>query len=268
MAAVESRPQTALASSKFSTTGTMARAAGVPGMYGTVVPSNFPYGVALPKATGLLDHALKFHSPYAETAVRGWTAPGREPSIKPRGTITGAGVVSAGSIDNTYLPAPLVNAWGKKREQAKNEVVKPPHKQASDLIIVSKGAPAGTYGLGFKAPPQTVEDMEAVRPIYSRTIPVYHPMDPVRIESGFVRSPNLIPGAKPPPQSALVGQDDKISSVPANHALRKLAYDQSLIGGKLPVAKVILADAPRPSTAAPKFLTKPAGLPGGLSLID
>jgi hypothetical protein len=210
MAAVESRPQTALASSKFSTTGTMARAAGVPGMYGTVVPSNFPYGVALPKATGLLDHALKFHSPYAETAVRGWTAPGREPSIKPRGTITGAGVVSAGSIDNTYLPAPLVNAWGKKREQAKNEVVKPPHKQASDLIIVSKGAPAGTYGLGFKAPPQTVEDMEAVRPIYSRTIPVYHPMDPVRIESGFVRSPNLIPGAKPPPQSALVGQDDKI----------------------------------------------------------
>ena len=74
--------------------------------------------------------------------------------------------------------------------------------------------------------------------------------------------------AKPPPQSALVGQDDKISSVPSDHALRKLAYDQSLIGGKLPVAKVILADAPRPSTAAPKFLTKPAGLPGGLSLID
>lgn len=259
------RPKSAFPTYNFPKSGIMARPAGVPGMYGPTGASmaGFTYGVPLPKATGLRDHALKRHSPYAATAVQGYSGYGKEASIKPKASQVGAGVVSAGSIDNTYIPAPLTNAWGKARERSKNEIIKVPHKQATDLIIVAKGA-------ALPAPPQALSELESVRPIYSRTIPVYHPMDPMRVESGFVRSPNLIPGAKPPPVSALVGVSET-PVVPNNHKLLKLAYDQSMnLTGRIPVARVVRAKGAevRPQSATPYFLSRPAGLPGGLSLIE
>lgn len=246
--------------------GPMATAAGVPCLYGPTRVSaksvTVEYPTTLQASMALQEHALKRFSPYAMTAVPGWAAPGLEPLIKPTAATTGAGVVSAGSIDNTYLPKPLTNAWGKARERSQNEAYKPPHKQATDLLIVSKGAQP-------PAPCETLADMKSVRPLYSKTIPLFHPIDPQRFESGFVRSPNIIPGAQPPPLSAMVGVDD-FPCVPADYALRKLAFDQSKNGtGRIPVARVVKAHTPfqRPQSAAPAFLTRAAGLPGGLSLI-
>jgi len=230
-------------------------------MFGpSVVGKAFTYGVPLNRASSLQEHALKRFSPYAQTATPDWLPPGLEASIKPKASVTGAGVVSSGSIDNTYLPKPLTNAWGKARERAANEIHKPPRKQATDLLIVAKGA-------SMPPPLQTLDEMESVRPIYSQTIPVYHPMDPQRVDSGFVRSPNLIPGAKPPPESALRGVKNT-PTVPENHRLLKLAYDQSMHGqGRIPVARIVRAGAERPSSAGPVFLRRPAGLPGGLSIV-
>ena len=216
----------------------------------------------LAKSTILTYHALKRFAPYAQTASPGWGAPGKEAGIKPHASNVGAGVVSAGSIDNTYLPKPLTNAWGKAREQSTNEIRKPPHKQATDLLLAAKGAK-------LPAPYEGISDMQSVRPTYSRTIPLFHPIDPQRVESGFVRSPNIIPGAQPPPISPLMAfTPEDMPTVPADHALRKLAYDQKCgIGGRIPVSRIVRATHPRPSSAMPMFTTKPAGLPGGLSLI-
>ena len=213
----------------------MARPAGVPGMFGSISPKvDFTYGVPLRNTMALQEHALKRFAPYALQASPGWAAPGLEPSIKPKSSVTGAGVVSAGSIDNTYLPKPLNNAWGKARERATNEAFKPPHKQATDLLLVAKGAK-------LPIPFQGVEEMGSVRPLYSRTIPLFHSIDPMRVDSGFVRSPNIIPGAQPPPQSAMMGVTDT-PTVPQDHKLLKLAYDQSMHGsGRIPVARIVRA---------------------------
>ena len=142
-------------------------------------------------------------------------APGLEAKVRPTAAVTGAGVVSAGSIDNTYVPKPLTNRWGKARERFSNEVAPKPHTQATDLLAVSKGAV-------MPPPAETLKDMPSVRPLYSKTIPLFHPIDPQRQESGFIRGPNIVPGAAPAPQSAMLGVTDT-PSVPANHKLMKLA---------------------------------------------
>jgi len=217
----------------------------------------FAYGTALGKATDLAEHALRRHSPYSEVSLSGWFA--REAQIQPTYAVTAAGVVSAGSIDNTYLPRPLTNGWGKARELSKAEFKKSPKVQATDLLIAAKGGIMPT-------PVSTLEDLASVRPAYSKTIPFFHPVDPQRFESGFVRSPNVIPGAAPAPTSPLMGMG-AIKTVPSNHALLKLAFDQGMHGsGRIPVARVVNADPERPTTAQPRFQSVPAGLPGGISL--
>jgi len=224
---------------------------------GTMSTKTFQYGLPLGKATDLSEHALRRHSPYAEVSPTGWNA--REAQVQPTYAVTASGVVSAGSIDNTYLPKPLHNAWGKAREMAKNEYVKPPKVQATDLLIVSKG------GI-MPAPTSTLADLASNRPPYSKTIPFFHPVDPQRFEAGFVRSPNVIPGAAPAPTSPLVGLGPP-KEVPPHHALLKLAFDQGMHGsGRIPVARVVNAQPERPITAQPRFQSVPAGLPGGISL--
>ena len=243
----------------------MARPAGVAGIFASSGMSTATdwnaslYTHSLRQGTQNRVHALRHHSPYAAVAGPKWIP--AEAKVQPTAMAHGAGCVSGGSIDNTYLPQPLTNAWGKARERATNEVYKPPHKQSTDLLIVSKGAK-------LPPPPQSVADMESVRPIYSMTIPVYHPMDPVRIESGFVRSPNIIPGAMPPPVSPMNEAGD-FPGVPSNHALLKLKFDQSMHGvSRIPVSRVVRSEAPRPQSAAPVFFRRAAGLPGGLSIIQ
>jgi hypothetical protein len=255
-------------SSYFSTSGALARPAGVAGLFASLPGSGnkeFEYGTSLPKATGLREHALRRHTPYAEVVPAGWEA--KEPKVQPNAGVVGAGVVSAGSIDNTYVPIPLANRWGKARERAKNEIDVPPHKQATDLLIVAKGAPAGHLA-GVAAPDQTSGEMNSVRPLYSKTIPLFHPIDPQRQESGFIRSPNIIPGALPAPQSALLGVGD-LPAVPNDHQLKKLAYNQSMEGtGRIPVSRLVHASLPQADTGVPSFFSRPAGLPGGLSIIN
>ena len=249
--------------SLFSTSGSMARPAGVAGLLASMPggdKGNFQYGETLPKATGLRTHALRHHTPYAEVVPGGWTA--KEPLVKPTAANVGAGVVSAGSIDNTYVPMPLQNRWGKARERARNEMYVPPHKQATDLVIVAKGG-------SFAETPQSVDDMVTVRPTYSRTIPLFHPIGPQREDAGFIRSPNIIPGALPPPISPMLGLGD-LPEVPANHAALKLAYDQGMRGvSRIPVSKLVRnsAEATQSTVPVPTFFSKSAGLPGGLSLI-
>eukprot|EP00327_Prymnesium_parvum_P007648 CAMPEP_0182807020 /NCGR_PEP_ID=MMETSP0006_2-20121128/5910_1 /TAXON_ID=97485 /ORGANISM="Prymnesium parvum, Strain Texoma1" /LENGTH=255 /DNA_ID=CAMNT_0024932675 /DNA_START=59 /DNA_END=826 /DNA_ORIENTATION=+ len=248
------RPATALA-----TCGIMARPAGVAGMMssGPISFSNSYTGKALAKSTCGFEHALRHHSPYAEIAPPGWHA--REAEVHPYQRHNAAGVVSAGSIDNTYLPSPLTNSWGKARELARREV---PSKlglsQATDLLVVAKGA-------RMPPPKMTVEDMPSVRPPYSKTIPLFHPIEPQRTEAGFLRPPNVIPGARPPPVSAI--RDTQAIKIPDTWPLMKMEYDKTALGvSKIPVAKSVYVTLPRPSTAQPQFLSMPAGLPGGTFL--
>ena len=298
---------------EFQQVGGMARPAGIPGGLGSSNLGSEYYGKSLAKGTDRGQHALATASPYAERAEPGW-AP-KEPTVRPSWSDRGAGTVSAGCIDNTYMPAPLKNKWGKAREMSSTEVVVLPHKQATDLLAV-------TLGTVMPLPKQTVEEITAIREKYSKTIPVYHPIDPMRSEAGFVRGPNIIPGAAPPPESPL-HTAPPIQMVPADWKLRKIecaalttppttlrhtappslsmltlslravptpkhalarpvrtplaAYCASSLGryekeqkglGRIPVLKKVADDAARGAVADhASFLRKPAGLPGGLSLI-
>ena len=197
---------------EFQQVGGMARPAGVPGGLGSSNLGSEYYGKSLVKGTDRGQHALATASPYAERAEPGW-AP-KEPTVRPSWSDRGAGTVSAGCIDNTYMPAPLKNKWGKAREMSSKEVVVLPHKQATDLLAV-------TLGTVMPLPAQTVEELTAVREKYSKTIPVYHPMDPCRYEAGFVRGPNIIPGSAPPPESPL-HTAPPVTMIPADWKLRKL----------------------------------------------
>ena len=261
----------------------MARPAGVGGVM-DVSASISTYGEMLAKGADRGAHALQTASPYAERAEPGW-AP-MEPTVKPSWSDKGAGTVSAGCIDNTYMPAPLKNKWGKQREMSKAEVVVLPHKQATDLLAV-------TLGTQLPLPEQTVNDIPTVREPYSKTIPLFHPIDPMRAEAGFVRGPNIIPGAKPPPESPLKNAPP-VQSVPEDWKMRKLecapassmelparppsaATAESFIGryenvqrslGRIPVLKKVTTNADRSAVNThASFLRMPAGLPGGLSLI-
>ena len=134
--------------------------------------------------------------------------------MRPTWADKGAGVVSAGCIDNTYMPAPLKNKWGKCREMTRNEVVVLPHKQATDLLAV-------TLGTQMPLPKQEVHELANVREKYSAPIPLYHMMDPLRSEGGFVRTPNIIPGALPPPVSPL-HTAPPVTMIPDDWKQRKL----------------------------------------------
>lgn len=198
---------------------------------------------------------------YAETAGPKYMA--REPAVHPSWKDTGAGVISAGSIDNTYLPMPLTNAWGKCRELSCKENKPLKHKQATDLLVVSK-----RYVL--PAPAMGISDMTTVRSPYSKPIPLMHPIDPMRTEGGFVRGPNVIPGAQAPPASPLLH-----TMPPASYGLRGAELKRSkqeyanASATRIPVNRAYLPIT-RPQSAYPaahKFMHVFAGKPGGLSLV-
>ena len=197
---------------EFQQVGGMARPAGVPGGLGSSNLASDYYGKSLVKGTDRGLHALATASPYAERAEPGW-AP-KEPTVRPTWADKGAGVVSAGCIDNTYMPAPLKNKWGKCREMTRNEVVVLPHKQATDLLAV-------TLGTQMPLPKQEVHELANIREKYSAPIPLYHQIDPLRSEGGFVRTPNIIPGALPPPVSPL-HTAPPVTMIPDDWKQRKL----------------------------------------------
>jgi len=240
---------------EFALVGTMARPAGVSGLMGGGNATEF-YGKMLAKGSDRGLHALRTASPYAERAEPGWEP--LEPETKPSWADRGAGTVSAGCIDNTYMPSPLKNKWGKQRELSKAEVIVLPHKQATDLLATTMGATTFEKA--------AVEDMLSIREPYSATIPLFHPIDPLRAEAGFVRIPNIIPGAKPPPTSPWKGEQP---GVPEDWKAKKLAYEAEQRGlGRIPVLKKVTTTAERGSVSDhAAFLRVSAGLPGGLSLI-
>ena len=52
------------------------------------------------------------------------------------------------------------------------------------------------------------------------------------------------------------------------HENKKLAYNQSMEGsGRIPVSRLVHASLPEANKGVPAFFSRPAGLPGGLSLI-
>jgi len=248
------RPKSAYA----TMVGVTARPAGVAGIMGGVDQGQAAFYSKAMKGTQGTQHALRTASPYAEVAPSGWTA--REPLVQSSWKVTGAGVISRGSVDNTYLPNPLANAWGKSRELARREKAKEPHRQSTDLLVVAKG---------FRKPAPPALSLNSVSEPYSKTIPLLHPIDPQRLEAGFVRGPNTIPGAKAPPVSPLRSRGTNANIVqPTDRHSRKLQYEQSWTATScIPVAKAV-STMKRPSTAQPRYLSKSAGLPGGLSLID
>jgi len=234
----------------------MARPAGVAGIMasGPISITSAFTGKAIEKGTCGFEHALRRHAPYAEVAPPAWHA--REAAVHPNQSNPAAGVVSAGSIDNTYLPSPLQNSWGKARELARREVPSTLGlSQATDLLVTSKG--------GQMPPPYMgVQDMNSVRDPYSKTIPLFHPIEPQRTESGFIRPPNIIPGARPAPVSALRGTP--AFELPNSWVLKKMEYDKTALGiSKIPVSRVVNLSPPAPSDTQPQFLSMPAGLPGG-----
>lgn len=229
------------------------------------------------------EHATLTHTPYAEVASVGWTP--KEPLTKPSWADVGAGSVSKGSIDNSYMPKPLANRWGKSRELQDNEVRTLPHQQCTDLLHVALG------GKEFKK--MTVEEMPSVGEIYAQPFQTAHKVDPIRYEEGWVRVPNIFPGAKgikdgvmDPAAYQSVLQDPGIAynltqAVPPTWRAKKHSSEE---------AEEVLKTVPlRPRTAAHKYngrvsaqrqglkVERPqffdynylkAGLPGGLSLVE
>lgn len=250
-----------MAHPEFAKTGSMARPAGVAGLMAGKA-SNMGmeelYGMMAARPMTLKKHALQMASPYAEVAPIGWQP--REPGTKPTWNTHGAGKVSAGCIDNTYLVKPLQNAWGKARELAQNEKRVLPHKQASDLLAVSKGAQMPPV-------PQQMWELDSVRDRYSQCIPFYHFPDPMRIDTGFIRGPNTIPGVAAPPETPAYKVQHEFAETWREQKLRYEQNDRS--NATVPVLKVVTtaSEHKAPNKNAPIFLRKPAGLPGGLSLI-
>tara|TARA_B110001452_G_scaffold226748_1_gene201326 strand:+ start:1688 stop:2899 length:1212 start_codon:yes stop_codon:yes gene_type:complete len=228
-------------------------------------------------------HATLTHTPYAEVASVGWMP--KEPMTKPSWADVGAGSVSKGSIDNSYMPKPLSNRWGKSRELQDNEVRTLPHKQCTDLLHVTLG--------GKAMPKMTVEQMPSVGEIYAAPFQVAHKVDPIRYEEGWVRVPNIFPGAmgikdgvKDPTAYRSILEDpgvayNRTQSVPEMWRSKKHSSEE---------ATEVLKTVPlRPRTAAHKYngrvaaqrqgikVERPkffdynylkAGLPGGLSLVE
>ena len=81
----------------------------------------------------------------------------------------------------------LSNRWANKGLQD-NEVRTLPHKQCTDLLHVALG--------GKEMPKMTVEEMPSVGEIYAQPFQTAHKVDPIRYEEGWVRVPNIFPGAK------------------------------------------------------------------------
>ena len=111
---------------EYSRLGVMARPAGANAIMAPKADEY--YGKCLGKGHDREMHALRTASMYAERAQPGWGP--KEPRVKPTWADRGAGSVSAGCIDNTYMVAPLSNRWGQQREKFQNEVTVLPHKQA------------------------------------------------------------------------------------------------------------------------------------------
>ena len=135
-----------------------------------------------------------------------------------------------------------------------------PHKQASDLLAVSKGAQMPPV-------PQQMWELDSVRDRYSQCIPFYHFPDPMRVDTGFIRGPNTIPGVAAPPETPAYKVQHEFAETWREQKLRYEQNDRS--NATVPVLKVVTtaSEHKAPNKNAPIFLRKPAGLPGGLSLI-
>lgn len=207
------------------------------------------------------EHALRSTLPYHDITSAGWQP--KEAATKPTADMVGAGYISHGSIDNTYLVAPLKNAWGKSRALMRNEHRVTPYKQATDLLVVAKG-------YGNPPPHQTLDHMKTVLEPYSPPVPLFHQMDPLRLEGGFVRGPNMSPGAAPSPRSVMRTREyirESMKSLPSNHKEAKMKYEEYLAStSALPVSRTYRSFSARPVSAQPRWCRVPAGLPGGLSL--
>mmetsp|Transcript_5333 Transcript_5333/g.11602 ORF Transcript_5333/g.11602 Transcript_5333/m.11602 type:complete len:257 (-) Transcript_5333:371-1141(-) len=249
------RPKSAYASYSMSSNPYRStRAAGV----SCILDQGSVFDANTTRSTRSNKHALLEKSPYAEVAPRGWTR--REPLTQPTWKTRGAGTISLGSVDNTYLPKPLKNAWGKSRELAQGEQRVMPHKQATDLLVVAKGG---------RMPAPVATTMPSVSDPFAATIPMLHSMDPQRLEAGFVRNPNGTTGAAPPPESPMRRRPASAPRLSQEEILeRKRRYEQQWTSySSVPVQKNV-TKMQRPKSAQPHFMRTFAGLPGGLALIQ
>lgn len=118
--------------------------------------------------------------------------------------------------------------------------------------------------------PLTRSALPQVRPAYSKPVPVLHTIDPMRTEGGFVRGPNVIPGAAPPPQSPLIGRttpaDFPLSS--SNELKMSKQMYTSMHASRIPVNRAFATQRPRSAyPASHKFMHVFAGKEGGLGLM-
>ena len=100
------RPQSAPVAARSIYVGATAKPAGLAGFMGAGFVTAYDRRPTLRE-----QHALRMASMYAEVTGPGYKA--REAAVHPSWHNVGAGVISAGSVDNTYLPSPLQNSWGK-----------------------------------------------------------------------------------------------------------------------------------------------------------
>jgi len=199
---VQARPQSA--PPIFATSGVTARPAGVAGILGSThkaglsnMKEAFVYGSSATKGMKLREHALRRHSQYAVITPDGWMA--KEASVRPTAQSTASGVVSAGSIDNTYVAAPLANRWGKAREKAKKRGLRAAAQAGDGSTDRCKGrfdatARAGSLGYGL-CPPALFAHYSALpsdRPTASgvgiHSLTKHHPWRTARAAVGAPRS--------------------------------------------------------------------------------
>ena len=166
----------------LSTSGVMARAAGVPALSKPVNPMALE--TTWNSTTSSPSRYNKPGTVYAPIAPAGWTA--AEPKVHPIHEQKAAGVDSV--VDNTMRFKPLPPRWGKTREVGPAETPPPFRILPAATLSANKGMVVADL-----PPVESAERMSSVLPMYSPSAPLFdNHYPPDRIVAGFIGHPKAL----------------------------------------------------------------------------
>ncbi|KOO30618.1 hypothetical protein Ctob_005926 [Chrysochromulina tobinii] len=175
--------------------------------------------------------------PFSKPAMivpSGWTP--KEAKTMPTAAERAAGM--RGVIDNTVRFKPLPPMYGKSKEYHRGENQAKVHLTAPDTLAETKGLKHSDY-----PPFGPAECVPAVLTQYSKPVPLQYKMDPMRIDSGFIASPQLQRGMRAiPSEQALTKlkptyQIGISPSASPSSTMSKFEFDLTASAKHIPVAR-------------------------------
>ena len=222
-------------------------------MYATinsVPPAGVPSGtqrsplVASPSSGNLSDSLDSFASTFASTSKpfsqaativpSGWHP--KEAATMPTSAERAAGM--QGVVDNTVRFKPLAPKYGKTREYLPGENEPQQRLLAPDTLAETKGRKPSDY-----PPFGSAECLPAVLSMYQRSVPLQYKMDPTRLDSGFINSPQIQKGMRALPGDMATAKQGRsfqpgISpSASPTSTMNKFEFDLTASAAQIPVAR-------------------------------